>query len=420
MKGGEYVELRSMFASIFDRLRGKQGLTRAKLLDGYSNDYVPWNGDAYDNATVRNCIDTIARHASKLHPKHIVRKDGTVVNIPDDSMNYLLGVRPNWLMSSAAFIRMVVAQYYTYNNAFIYIQRDGNGKVLALWPLHYDDLELWEDRENNFYAKFYFGSGESATVPYEDLIHLRRHYNTDYIWGDPDAVTMREDLNLLSATKTAIINAVKNFGRLRGIIKWNGTIRPEDQEKGWKKFVDSYVGQDSNGSGIGTLDNRADFQNIPADYKSFDSSQMDFARDNIYKFFGISKEIVSGKFTEEEYQAFYEAVIEPLAIDMSQEFTEKIFSSRERGFGNEVVFETNRLAYMSTASKVKLAEAMVPAGAIKRNELRELFGYAGLPGPEGEEIVVSLNYVKTKDQSKYQVGNDDNEEPKGGDDDDEK
>ena len=52
---------------------------------------------------------------------------------------------------------------------------------------------------------------------------------------------------------------------------------------------------------------------------------------------------------------------------------------------------------------------MIPAGAIKRNEIRELFGYAGLPGKEGEEIVVSLNYVKTKDQSLYQTGKDDNE-----------
>lgn len=70
---------------------------------------------------------------------------------------------------------------------------------------------------------------------------------------------------------------------------------------------------------------------------------------------------------------------------------------------------------MTTASKVKIAEAMIPAGAIKRNEIRELFGYAGLPGKEGEEIVVSLNYVKTKDQSLYQTGKDDSSKSKGGD-----
>ena len=126
-----------------------------------------------------------------------------------------------------------------------------------------------------------------------------------------------------------------------------------------------------------------------------------------------------GQYNEDQYNAFYESVIEPIAIKLSQEFTEKLFTPRQRGYGNEVIFETNRLQYMSIASRVKLCTAMIPAGAIKRNEIRELFGYAGLPGKEGEEIVVSLNYVKTKDQTKYQTGQD--EEPddsKGGDDDD--
>ena len=64
---------------------------------------------------------------------------------------------------------------------------------------------------------------------------------------------------------------------------------------------------------------------------------------------------------------------------------------------------------MSTASKVKIAEAMIPAGAIKRNEIRELFRVRWTACTEGEEIVVSLNYVKAKDQSLYQTGKDDND-----------
>ena len=189
----------------------------------------------------------------------------------------------------------------------------------------------------------------------------------------------------------------------------------------WQKFVDSFAGP-SNGSGIGSLDNRGKFQQLTTDTQTFDASQMTFARDNLYKYFGVNEKIVSGKFTEEEYQAFYESVIAPIAIKLSQEFTEKLFTQKERGYGNEVLFEANRLAYMSTASKVKIAEAMIPAGAIKRNEIRELFGYAGLPGKEGEEIVVSLNYVKAKDQSLYQTGKDENDNgaSEGGDGDGEK
>ena len=402
-----------MIRNIFGRITGGQdGLTRAKLLNGWSNDYVPFDGEAYDNATGRNCIDTIARHAGKLHPRHIVRKNGNIVKNADSKLQYLLSTRPNWLMTASEFIEKIVAQYYCYNNLFVYIQRDMNGNVEALWPLNFNNLELFEDKKGNLYCRFTFGTGEQATVPYEEMIHIRRHFNRDDVFGDPEGKILREDINLLKAVKTAVINVVKNFHKLRGIIQWTGTVRPEDQESMWRKFVDSFAGP-SNGSGIGSLDNRGKFQQLTTDTQTFESGQMNFARDNLYKYFGVSEEIVSGKFKEEEYQAFYESVIAPIAIKLSQEFTEKIFTPKERGFGNEIVFEGNRLAYMSTASKVKIAEAMIPAGAIKRNEIRELFGYAGLPGKEGEEIVVSLNYVKAKDQSLYQTGKDD--DSKGGD-----
>lgn len=416
MRGGEdlrKIQLRSMIRNIFGGITGGQdGLTRAKLLNGWSNDYVPFDGEAYDNATGRNCIDTIARHAGKLHPRHIVRKNGNIVKNADSKLQYLLSTRPNWLMPASEFIEKIVAQYYCYNNLFVYIQRDMNGNVEALWPLNFNNLELFEDKKGNLYCRFTFGTGEQATVPYEEMIHIRRHFNRDDVFGDPEGKILREDINLLKAVKTAVINVVKNFHKLRGIIQWTGTVRPEDQESMWRKFVDSFAGP-SNGSGIGSLDNRGKFQQLTTDTQTFESGQMKFARDNLYKYFGVSEEIVSGKFKEEEYQAFYESVIAPIAIKLSQEFTEKIFTPKERGFGNEIVFEGNRLAYMSTTSKVKIAEAMIPAGAIKRNEIRELFGYAGLPGKEGEEIVVSLNYVKAKDQSLYQTGKDD--DLKGGD-----
>lgn len=401
------MEIRSMFNTIFGKLfNGPQNLTRAKLLDGYSNDFVPFDGEAYDNATGRNCIDTIARHVGKLHPRHIVRKNGNIVKNADSRLQYILSTRPNPLMTASEFLEKITAQYYCYNNLFVYIQRDMNGNVTALWPLNFDSTELFEDQKGNLYCRFTFGSGEQATVPYEELIHIRRHYCRDEIFGDPEGKILAEDINLLKAVKTSIINVVKNFTKLRGIIQWTGTVRPEDQKSMWKDFVDSFAGP-SNGSGIGSLDNRGKFQQLTTDTQTFSDKQMRFARDNLYKYFGINEHIVAGTFTEEEYQAFYESTIAPIALKLSQEFTEKIFTQKERGFGNEVVFEGNRLAYMSTSSKVRIAAAMIPAGAIKRNEIRELFGYAGLPGKEGEEIVVSLNYVKSTDQSQYQVGKND-------------
>ena len=399
------MEIRNMFSRIFGkRKQPPQNLTQLRMLNGYSNEYTPFSGAAYDDATVRSCVDTIARHASKLNPRHIVKKEGKVMRVQDDKLNYLLSVQPNPLMTSAEFIEKIVNQYFTTNNLFVYIQRDMTAGVVALWPLDFSQVSLYEDSRGVIYAKFTFGVGMQTTVLYEDVVHIRRHYNRDEMFGDPEARILLEDLTLLKAVKTSIINVVKNYGRLRGIVKFMQTLRPEDMKKHFEEFVTNFVSDVKNGSGIAPMDNTSDYKELHVDNTTFDASQMSLARDNIYKYFGVSEKLINGTYDESEFIAFYESVIEPLAVKLSQAFTVALFTKREQSFGNEIMFESNRLNYISVASKINIAKQLLPAGILTINDARDLFGYA--PVPDGDERIVSLNYIKASDQSKYQTGGD--------------
>ena len=410
------MEIRNMFSRIFGKQKQPpQNLTQLRMLNGYSNEYTPFSGAAYDDATVRSCVDTIARHASKLNPRHIVKKEGKVMRVLDDRLNYLLSVQPNPLMTSAEFIEKLVNQYFTTNNLFVYIQRDMMADVVALWPLDFSQVSLYEDSRGVIYAKFTFGIGLQTTVPYEDIVHIRRHYNRDEMFGDPEARMLKEDLTLLKAVKASIVNVVKNYGRLRGIVKFVQTLRPEDMKRHFEEFVGNFVSDVKNGSGIAPMDNTSDYKELHVDNTTFDAAQMSLARDNIYKYFGVSEKLINGTYDESEFIAFYESVIEPLAVKLSQGFTVALFTKREQGFGNEVMFETNRLNYISVASKINIAKQLLPAGILTINDARELFGYA--PVPDGDERIVSLNYIKASDQSKYQTGEegDNNDETQEGD-----
>lgn len=410
------MEIRNMFSRIFGKQKqSPQNLTQLRMLNGYSNEYTPFSGAAYDDATVRSCVDTIARHASKLNPRHIVKKEGKVMKVLDDRLNYLLSVQPNPLMTSAEFIEKLVNQYFTTNNLFVYIQRDMMADVVALWPLDFSQVSLYEDSRGVIYAKFTFGIGLQTTVPYEDIVHIRRHYNRDEMFGDPEARMLKEDLTLLKAVKASIVNVVKNYGRLRGIVKFMQTLRPEDMKRHFEEFVGNFVSDVKNGSGIAPMDNTSDYKELHVDNTTFDAAQMSLARDNIYKYFGVSEKLINGTYDESEFIAFYESVIEPLAVKLSQAFTVALFTKREQGFGNEVMFETNRLNYISVASKINIAKQLLPAGILTINDARELFGYA--PVPDGDERIVSLNYIKASDQSKYQTGEegDNNDETQEGD-----
>ena len=405
-----------MFSRIFGNKKEPQrNLTQLRMLNGYSNEYTPFNGAAYDDATVRSCVDTIARHASKLNPRHVVKKDGRTLKVLDDRLNYLLSVRPNPLMTSAEFIEKIVIQYFTTNNLFVYVQRDMTADIVALWPLDFSQVSLYEDTRNVIYAKFTFGIGYQATVPYDEIVHVRRHFNRDEMFGDPEAKILLEDLTLLKAVKTAIVNVVKNYGRLRGIVKFLQTLRPEDMKRNFETFIQNFVDPVKNGSGIAPMDNTSDYKELHVENTTFDAAQMTYARDNIYKYFGVSEKLINGTYDESEFIAFYESVIEPLAVKLSQAFTVALFTKREQGFGNEVMFETNRLNYISVASKINIAKQLLPAGILTINDARELFGYA--PVPDGDERIVSLNFIKASDQSKYQTGEegDNNDETQEGD-----
>lgn len=399
------MQFRSLFGKIFGKAKEYKDVTALKLLNGYTNMYTPFSGNAYDDATVRDCIDTIARHFGKMRPKHVIKDNGKIKNVPSDRLNYLLSSYPNPMMTASEFLEKFIAQYFTYNNAFIYVQWDEfTGGIKALYPLDFPLLEILEDKTYNLYARFTFGAGERITIPYENLIHIRRHFNRDELFGDDNSKIMIEDLSTLKAAKASIVNAVKNFTALRGYIQWQAKARPEDIKNAHDEFVDMYA--TNNPSGIASLDNRAEFHQLTSNVTTFNSQQMSYVRDNIYKHFGLNEKIIMGKYTEDEYIAFYESVLEPVSIKLAQEMTDKIFTRRERGRGNEIILESNRLNFMSVASKIKVCETLIPTGGLTINEIREIFGYAGIEG--GDERLISLNFVKAKDQSLYQTGNDDN------------
>lgn len=86
-----------------------------------------------------------------------------------------------------------------------------------------------------------------------------------------------------------------------------------------------------------------------------------------------------GNYTEDQWNAFYESTIEPLAVQMSLEFTCKLFTDREIGHGNEIVFEANRLQYASVRTKLGLVQ-LVDRGIMTPNQLAEVFNLPPVPG----------------------------------------
>jgi HK97 family phage portal protein len=296
------------------------------------------------------------------------------------------------------------------NNAFVYVMPDPiTGKPQGFYPLNSIGVELLEavGDDETVYAKFYFMNGKTVVVPYEDVIHLRRFYYKNDMYGETNDQALTPTLQLITTINSGIINAVKSSAYLRGLLKFTqNMMKPEDIKAQRDDFIADYMDITNNG-GVAALDAKADYTELKGDPKIIDDKTMALVRDNVYRYFNVSENIVMSKYTEDEWNAFYESVIEPLAVQMSLEFTTKLFSERELGCGNEITFEANRLQYASAKTKIQLAQNLAPLGLFTIDEIREVFNLAPLPNGEGDKRMQTLNVVDANKANKYQVGEDD-------------
>ena len=81
---------------------------------------------------------------------------------------------------------------------------------------------------------------------------------------------------------------------------------------------------------------------------------------------------------------------------------ERILREREKGHGNEIVFEANRLQYASASTKYKMIKDLMPLGILSVNEAREILNMAAIE--DGDKRQISLNYVDANKQNQYQLG----------------
>ena len=90
----------------------------------------------------------------------------------------------------------------------------------------------------------------------------------------------------------------------------------------------------SNSGGVMVIDGKFDYQNIESKPYIVDADTLKEVKERIYSYFGVNDNFVQNKFKPEEYEAVYEGRIEPFAMMISQAFTEKLFTAREKGFGS--------------------------------------------------------------------------------------
>ena len=384
---------------LLDRFRNKEPTqqTRFQLVTERGNGFYAWNGKIYQSDIVRAAMRPKVKAIGKLVAKHIrqtVLKDGTrklEVN-PDAYIRFLLE-EPNPYMTGQKLQEKMASQLILNNNAFALIIRDEFGYPTEIYPITAVAAEAVYDKQYRLYLKFTFQNGKIYTFPYSDIIHLRQDFNNNDIFGDPIAPALAPLMEIVTTTDQGIVKAIKNGSLIRWLLKFTASMRPEDLKKQAADFATNFLSIETGGTGVAATDAKADAQQIkPEDYVP-NAAQMDRTTRRIYSLFNTNQKIVMSEYEENGWNAYYEAEIEPIVIELTNEYTRKIFTRRERGFGNKILFEAANLATASMQTKLNLSQ-MVDRGALSANEWRAVFNLAPVDG--GDTIVRRLDTVPTQ------------------------
>ena len=406
------MALLSFFKNKFSK-SDRQNMQYVKMLNGYSPVFSQFGHNIYASDVVQMCIDAIATECSKLQPRHIRIDSNGIQTTPKSSLNRLFKFSPNQLMTTRDFLEKIIWLLYMNYNAFIYpmfdVKTDAGGNVFreytAFYPLNPTTVTFLQDANNKLFVEMRFANGDSFTLAYSDVIHLRKRFSVNDIMGggmdgQPDNAALLKVLTINDTILQGLEKAIKTGLSIRGVLKIN-TMLDDEKQKAEREKLEAAI--DSGNSSIVALDLKGDYIPLNPDPKLIDDATMRFIQDKILYWYGTPLKILSGDFNDEDYQAWYEKTLETIVIGLGQAFSKTVFTQRELDFGNQIVCYHRDMMYLSTKSKLELLKTAGEQGLLTDDQKLRILGYPPLPDGSGVRRTISLNYVSTDIADEYQM-----------------
>lgn len=404
----------SIFSKIFRR--GPKRSRLAAALSGWLPIFGQYGTNIYASDVVQQALKCIADEIKKLNPQHVKLSEDSSdpIPVPKSTIQKVLN-NPNEVMTTSEFLEKITWLLLLNYNAFIVpvyrvwtdpknpeVTRRYYEKLIPVKPMQVDFIE---DASGELFVKFWFLDGQNTTLPYSDVIHIKYNYSVnDYMGGNeqgqPDHKALQQTLQMNKDLLDGIAKAMKASYAVNGVIKYNSILDGDTMESAVAKLEEQL---NNNESGFLPLDLKGDF--IPFERKAevVDSETLKFIDEKILRNWGVPLSILIGDYSKEQYEAFYQKTLEPIVISIGQAFTKKLFTEREKDFGNKVELYPKDLIFMTVDQTLHMIEILAPSGAMFENEKRAALGLKPIPELEGKRYM-SLNWIEANNAEAYQVG----------------
>lgn len=380
-----------MFEKIFGKKEQPAALKNAsvfRMLEGYTPAWTTWRGCVYESELIRASLDAWGRHAAKLKPN--------LKGAAQPELQNRLKVKPNAFQEWSKFLYQTATVLGARNNAFIVKTRTKDDTPTGIINIVPESWELVE-YGNEPWIRFFLSNNKRRAERLAEVGILTRFQYKSELFGENNEA-LKPVLDLITIQRQGITEGIKNGNSYRFYAKSDNWASDEDIGEEMERFNQFTFGNKKAAGGVLLFPNTYDdIHEMKAGGYTIDKEQQEHIKTNVFDYFGVNEDVIQNKTIGDGWLAFYEGMIEWIAIQMSEAISGMLFTDRERmGYGNEIFFTSNRLQYMSNKDKLEAIKTNADRGLMTRNELREIENLAPLPEPYGSQIPARGEYYDIK------------------------
>ena len=390
--------LMAKIGQVFSRKREPELRTIIREYYGGNVGWFAWNyaQNIYSIPEVRTAIEKFAGVFAVI-PKYFERKDKRgFVTYYEDEASRVINVKANPLQNATQFWVNAITTLMLHSNVFIeptFHAQTGALQYLYVLPRDSFDFTLHEH-----YATVKF-LGLGKTYRMDELIYLNRF--SQLSGGTKNDLGLYETvIQALAQQAINVANPKKPRAILQAKVGTQGNLKSTDKTGTMKDLKGNF---DEAVNGIVYFDPQWNVTPINWQENDVNRELMQFVVNIVYNYFGMTDNIVNNKAGELEWAMFVKTNVEPIARQIEQEFTSKLFTKREQEVGNRLELDVFNLSISTLQAKTAYFNVASRQGVHNIDEMREIVGYPPLPDGLGQMFRVTADTVDITKVNEYQM-----------------
>mgnify|MGYP002672258892 FL=1 len=361
---------------------------------------------AMQTTAVYACVRILAEAVASL-PLHVYeyQDDGGKKLVHDHPLYYLLHDEPNPEMTSFVFRETLMSHLLIWGNAYAQIIRDGAGRVLGLYPLLPDKMDVQRDERGNIYYVYSRNSDENPMfkeygdirLKAEDVLHIPG-LGFDGLIGYSPIAMAKNAVGMTIACEEYGASFFANGANPGGVLEHPGVLKdPSKVRESWNSV---YRGV-NNAHKIAVLEEGMKYQQIgiPPEEAQFLETRK-FQINEIARLYRIPPHMVGdldkSSFSNIEQQSleFVKYTLDPWVIRWEQSLQRSLLLPGEKGkyFIKLNVDGLLRGDYQSRMNGYAVGRQN---GWFSANDIREMENMNPIPDEEGGNLYL-INGAMTK------------------------